>query len=334
MSIVIPCRNEEAFISQCISSLLKSDHPSELIEIIVCDGMSDDRTPEILEDFATKHVNVIKLENKNQTTQHALNLGVKHATGEIIIILGAHAEVYPDFISKSVEVLHEHPDAGCVGGIVDNLTTSGSSKAIAIAMASPFGVGNAHFRTGLKEGYVDTVGSPAYKREVFETVGLFDDELVRNQDDEFNFRVLKAGYKIYFSKAIKYKYHVRPTFGKLLRQYFQYGYWKVYVNKKHKTITTGRQLVPALFVIYFIGGLLLSWQNLQILNLYLVVLGIYVISAFISAAMATLNPINIMKTMCAFIFMHFGYGVGYLEGLFHFYVLNKKPTSTHTTLTR
>ena len=334
ISIVIPCRNEEMYISQCLNSLLASNYPKELVEIIVCDGMSTDNTPALIEELASKHPSVIKLENKNQFTPHGLNLGIERSSGEIIIILGAHTEVYPDFLSKCVNALNDNTDAGCVGGLLENITTDGSSKAISTAMSSVFGVGSAHFRTGRKEGYVDTVAFGAYRKEVFKKVGVFDEDLVRNQDDEFNYRLIKSGYKIYLSKEIRAKYYVRSSFVKLLRQYFQYGYWKVYVNKKHKTITTFRQIVPALFVVFLIAGLTLSWLNAVVFTAFLAILLVYVVSAKIAAIQSTWNPVGIAKTIFAFMMMHIGYGVGYLEGLVHFYIFNKKPAGNLSTLSR
>jgi len=320
VSIVIPCRNEEMHISQCITSLINSDYPQELMEIIVCDGMSTDSTAELVEELAAKHSSIVKLENENQFTPHGLNLGIEYASGDVIIILGAHAEVYPGYIAKCVEALDAKHEAGCVGGVLESIATDRSSKAISTAMSSVFGVGSAHFRTGLKDGFVDTVAFGAYRKEVFEKIGLFDEELLRNQDDEFNYRLISSGFKIYLSKDIKSKYYVRSSFRNLLRQYFQYGYWKVYVNKKHKTITTMRQIVPSLFIVFLVAGFILSWLNTLVFAAYLAVLLVYVISAKIAAIQATWNVVGIAKTMLAFMIMHIGYGVGYLEGLLHFYI--------------
>jgi len=319
VSIIIPCRNEEKYIARCISSVINSDYPEELLEVLVCDGLSDDRTPEIVNQFASKYPSVKYLLNKKQTVPYALNLGVQNATGDIIIILGGHAEVYPDYIKTCVELLDNNPEIGCVGGLLDNIYEDDVSTVIAAAMSSPFGVGSAHFRTGAKEGYVDTVAFGVYKKEVFEKIGLFDEKLVRNQDDEFNYRLIKAGYKIFLSKEIRVKYYVRSSFFKLFKQYYQYGYWKVFVNKKHKTITTFRQIIPFFFVLFLIVGGMLCMINYLFIKFYVSLLLFYSIVSVLSAFQKTNNPFKICIVIYAYLILHVSYGLGYSMGLINFF---------------
>ena len=213
-------------------SFLQSNYPNELFNIFLCDGMSDDKTREIIQGIAKNNNQVILLDNLKQTTPFALNIALKKSTADIKIIFGAHATADPNFIIENVRAFENASDIGCTGGVIENVYENHTSKIIGLAMSSPFGVGNAHFRTGTKDGFVDTVAFGAYKKEVFEKVGYFDESLTRNQDDEFNFRVLKNGFRIYLSNKIYSKYYVRGAFDKLFKQYFQYGYWKVFVNKK------------------------------------------------------------------------------------------------------
>ncbi|MBN4051289.1 glycosyltransferase family 2 protein [bacterium AH-315-M05] len=331
VSVVIPCRNEEKYIARCISSVINSDYPEELLEVLVCDGLSGDRTPEIVNQFASECSSVKYLVNEKQIVPYALNLGLKNATGDIIIILGAHAEVSPNYIRSCVELLDNNPEIGCVGGLLDNIYEDDISTVIAAAMSSPFGVGTAHFRTGLKEGYVDTVAFGTYRREVFDKVGIFDEELVRNQDDEFNYRVIKAGYKIFLSKDIRAKYYVRSSFKNLYKQYYQYGYWKVYVNKKHRTITTVRQLAPLLFVLMLLTGTGMSFIDFLFLKIILIILVIYFIIGMFSAIQKTINPIKILKIVIAYLILHISYGLGYLTGVINFLILLQKPVTPHST---
>jgi hypothetical protein len=210
-----------------------------------------------------------------------------------------------------------------------------TSEIIAAAMSSPFGVGNAHFRTGTKEGYVDTLAFGAYKKEVFEKVGYFDEELVRNQDDEFNFRVIKGGFKIYLSQKIRSKYYVRASYSKLYRQYFQYGYWKVFVNQKHGAVTSGRQLIPPLFVAGFILGVAGSLISPEINLLWGAAMCLYILSACLFAArMVGFNISKIIKVAATFFILHFSYGSGYLKGVLNFLILKKKPEKKHESLSR
>ncbi|HOY48518.1 MAG TPA: glycosyltransferase family 2 protein, partial [Flavobacteriales bacterium] len=280
VSVVIPCRNEEKYIAKCIESVLASNYPSDMLDVFVCDGMSTDSTREIVKNFHENN-RVTLLDNLQITTPFALNLGIEKSLADIIIILGAHAELDKDYVKLCVETFEIDPEIGCVGGILDTISLDENSAAIALAMSSVFGVGNAHFRTGLKAGYVDTVAFGAYRKEVFERVGLFDSALTRNQDDEFNFRLIQGGFRIYLNPNIRAKYYVRSTFSKLYKQYKQYGYWKVYVNRKFKVVTTLRQLAPPLWVLFLIA-LPFAWLIHPILGtIHLILLLLYVLMSLL-----------------------------------------------------
>ncbi|MBN4072124.1 glycosyltransferase family 2 protein [Flavobacteriales bacterium AH-315-E23] len=331
ISVVIPCRNEEDYIGDCIKSILSSDYPTEFLEIIVCDGLSDDRTQEIVERVREENGNVKLLLNEQQTTPHALNIGIRKSKGELVIILGAHASLSSEYVSNCVAALNADKSLGCIGGVLTNTYFDRKSEAIAKAMSHPFGVGSAHFRTGRKSGYVDTVAFGAYRREVFDKIGMFDEALTRNQDDEFNYRVLQAGYKIKLDTDISAVYHVRASFGKLFSQYFQYGYWKVYVNKIHRTITTFRQLVPLIFVLFLITFIPLAFLHDIFLKLLVVGLVFYFAGAFVSAFSSSVHPVQLIRIIASFIILHVSYGFGYLTGLIHFVILGKSYARSNGT---
>ncbi len=333
VSVIIPCKNEEDYIDKCIQSILNSDYPTELISIFVCDGLSTDKTPEIVKKIAENNTNVHYLINKAETTPQGLNLGLKTANSDVKIILGAHAEVTPEFIKENVAILEQHPEVGCAGGVIKNVFENETSEIIGAAMSSPFGVGNAHFRTGNKDGFVDTVAFGAYRNEVFEKVGYFDEELVRNQDDEFNFRLIKNGFKIYLSQKIISLYYVRASFKKLFKQYYQYGYWKVFVNKKHQTVTSIRQLIPLFFVLFLIQLTISPLIHVYFLFLNLIVLANYFLLAFIFASKVT-SKTNIASVIFTFLILHISYGFGYLKGLIDFVLFNKKPVKKSMELSR
>lgn len=331
ISVVIPCRNEEKYIASCIDSVLRADYPSDKLQVLVSDGESDDGTRDILRQYEQKYSNVKMLDNKQRTTQYALNLGIRESKGNVIMILGAHAEVEKGYFKHSIEVFEKDEKIGCAGGVIENIHENKSAEVISKAMSSTFGVGNAHFRTGEREGYVDTVAFGAYKREVFEKIGLFDEDLIRNQDDEFNFRLIKNGYKIYLSKKIRSKYYVRASYKKLFRQYFQYGYWKVFVNRKHKTITSFRQLIPFFLVLYIISGAILSFVHVYLAVLYLTGILIYLLTGFIFAIKASRGKGQSLKILYSFIILHFSYGWGYMKGILDFYILRKKEVEKKQT---
>lgn len=335
VSIVIPCRNEENYIARCIDSVLASDYPNDLIEIFVCDGKSDDRTPGIVQEYSGKNPQVKYVVNEKMTTPYALNLGIKQARGNVIIILGAHSELAKDYVSTCVSVLNEKPDVSCVGGVLKNHSEDELTQAIAAAMSSSFGVGSAHFRTGIKSGYVDTVAFGAYRKEVFEQIGHFDEELTRNQDDEFNYRMTKNGMKLWLSNQTSVVYHVRSSFKKLLRQYYQYGYWKVYVNRKHKAITTFRQLIPLFFVLFLLFGGVLSVFSNWLAVTYSAIIGLYIILAIWVALGAKVSIAYKPSVVLAFLCIHISYGTGYLLGIIDFILLGKiKPSEKQEKLSR
>jgi glycosyltransferase involved in cell wall biosynthesis len=330
VSVVIPCRNELGHISRCIESVLSSSYPIELLDVIVVDGMSDDGTIDEIKKLFGGNNRVQIIENQKRTTPVALNLGIKQSNAEYIMILGAHSEISNNYIINSIKHLLDDSKLGCSGGLLRSISINDNAKIISMAMSSAFGVGTSHFRTGLVSGYVDTVAFGVYPKKIFEEIGYFDEELTRNQDDEMSYRILKHGYKIFLDINTYATYYVRSSFRKLAAQQFQYGYWKVYVNKKHQSITTFRQLVPLFFLLYLISLPL----GLYIHRTYVLPLVIYVLAAFVISISRTYNPLDIIKQIFAFIVLHLSYGYGYLRGIIDFLILNKKQVQQHTHLTR
>lgn len=331
VSIVIPCRNEAGFIGRCLASLELADLDRERTTVLVCDGMSTDGTRAEIATFTDRLSWMRLLDNPARTTPQALNLGLRHRSFDVGIILGAHAEVEPDFVTRNLDVLKNDRAVGCAGGIITSEYSDERSRHIGLAMGHPFGVGSAHFRTGLRSSYVDTVAFGAYRQEVFETVGWFNEALVRNQDDEFNYRVTEAGFKIKLDTRIRSRYHVRASYGRLFRQYRQYGYWKVYVNRLHGALTTFRQLVPAAWVACLVWGAVLAWLVPTLWWVYLVGVLLYLGTAMWSAFRSGAGLRGIPGVMCAFAILHLAYGLGYWQGIFRFILLRAQPSS-HSTL--
>jgi len=199
VTVIVPERNEEKFITRCLESILHQDYGPEYFEVIVVDGISTDKTCEIIRHLQHEHGNLHLLDNPRRIVPTVLNLGLQRAQGEIIIRVDGHATIAPDYISRCVEMLAE-TNADCVGGPINSISENADGRAIALAMSSKFGVGNSRFRVADGyEGYVDTLAFGAYKRSVFERIGFFDEELVRCQDDEFNYRLIKNGGKIFMT---------------------------------------------------------------------------------------------------------------------------------------
>lgn len=336
VSVIIPCKNEQDYIEDCINSIFNNTQLGFSLEVIVCDGLSNDNTPRILEKLKATYPKLKILLNKQVFTPHALNMGIQESEGDFIIIFGAHAVMRSKFITSCIEVLKEHPKVMCVGGLIHNSYSDLKSESIGFAMSSSFGVGNAHFRTGAKEGLVDTVAFGMYRKELFNKIGLFDVNLVRNQDDDFNFRITKNGFQIYLINQYLSDYFVRGSFSKLYSQYFQYGYWKVYVNRKHKAITTMRQLIPLFFVLYLfvLLGLLLiitkpyAWVLLSPMLLY------FLCSLLIPYKMYLRKVKLGFWTSYTFFILHISYGLGYASGIYEFIIKNKRWSNKNIQDTR
>jgi GT2 family glycosyltransferase len=316
VTVIIPMYNERAYVGECLDSLIKSDYPAGYFEVLVLDGRSDDGSQNIVLKLARKYDFVRPLDNPRRITAAAMNVGIQNARGDVIIVLSAHSFVASDFISQNVACLSK-TGADCVGGPIHSTFESFLGKTISLAMSSPFGVGNALFRYSQKEQYVDTVAFGAYRRQVFDEIGLFDETLVYNEDDEFNYRLRKHGGKIFLTPAIKSFYHCRTSLGQLWKQYFRYGFGKVRVIQRHPEATMIRHFVPFTFVSTLLVSGLLGTLNPIFLWLFLSVLASYLIVSFLfSLRISARNGWKHLPVLpVAFACLHFSYGLGFLVGL-------------------
>lgn len=320
VSVICPIRNEENYISQCLESLVNQTYDPYNMEILVVDGMSDDRTREIVREFAANYPQVRLLDNPKRYVPSALNIGIRQAWGEYIIRMDGHAKAAPDFVEKSIAAL-ENNEADCAGGPIISVNDTETGKAIALAMSSSFGVGNSRFRTSVdKPCYVDTLAFPAFKREVFSKVGLFDEEMVRCQDDEFNFRIRKFGGKILLTPEIKSWYYPRGGFKKLWKQYFGYGLWKIRVVQKHFWKMQVRHFFPAGFVLSLLLPLILSFFIPGAYRVSIGIAGLYIAPSVLAAGLTWRRnkEVSFFKVLFSFYILHFSYGIGFLWGLIKF----------------
>lgn len=324
VTIIIPARNEKSYIEECLDSFVSQTYPKELLEVFVCDGMSSDGTREIVKNYEEKYSNIRLIDNPGLTAPKGMNAGIKSSSADIIIIFGAHAYADRDFVANNVKALTDE-NIGCSGGPIETISENDKGRAIALAMSSPFGVGNALFRYSKKKTYVDTVAFGAYWKRVLDDTGYFDEELVRNQDDELNLRVTEKGYKILLSPDIKSYYYSRPSYKKLWRQYFQYGFWKVRVMQKHGRTASLRHIVPLMFVLFNIFGLLLGIFFKYILFAWASVMIVYLLCDLLFSLKAGKNNIKYaVYIMPVFPILHLSYGLGFLEGLINFYIIGSK----------
>ena len=336
IAVVIPCRNEVRNIEECIDAIYASDLPPGFeLTVNVVDGISTDGTIEILQRLQHKYSRLQIVPNEKQLTPFAFNLGIYAAKdADFYQIIGARQVVSSNYLKEAVESLEKDPSVWCVGGQVHNVYLNKNSKMIAQAMSTSFGMGLGNFRTLNESGFVDTVGTPMYPAWVFEKIGYFDEELIRNQDDDFNFRVIKAGGKIFYNHSISLKYYVRGSESQLWKQFMQYGYWKVYVNKKHKAVTTLRQLVPPLFVLFLMLLPFLFLINPLVFFIGLSFLGVYILLGLLVTSRIAESITEFNRIFIIFPILHVSYGWGYLKGIFRFLIMNKKPSIQSKTLSR
>lgn len=319
ISIIVPCRNEERYIAGCLESILASDYPADRMEVLVADGRSDDGTRGVVAEVASRDERVRLLDNAQRITPTALNTAIRAASGDIIVRMDAHV-VYPrTYLSRLISALEE-TGADNVGGVLATLPADDTpmARAIALGLSHRFGVGNSYFRVGATERrWVDTVAFGCYRRDVFERIGLFDEELVRNQDDEFNARLIKNGGRILLEPAVVAQYYGRRSLRHLARMFFQYGLFKPLVARKVGRVMTVRQLVPALLVLGLAGTALLTpWVPIAG-PAFAVLAGLYLAAVAVNAigSVAPAGPKSAALMVLVFPTLHFSYGVGFLAGI-------------------
>jgi len=347
VSILIPIRNETAYIERCINAIQDQDYPGEM-EILIIDGQSTDKTRDTLRQLALDPSVFTILDNPGEIVPIGINIALRQTKGKIIIRVDGHCIIAPDYVSNCVRHLQTDNVDG-VGGPMKTIGETPLAKIIALAMGSPFGVGNSAFRTISGTSMLtDTIPFPAYTRQIIERAGLYDEELKRNQDDEYNYRIRALGGKILLAADVQSTYFSRASLQKLWKQYLEYGYYKVRVLQKHPRQMSARQFIPPIFVFCLIisGFLFLSYNfhsSPAILYLSSFTPLAYII-ANLAASLWTIysnnknisqfslfNHLFFVTLPIAFIILHISYGLGFLLGLFHFWnrwrdTIGKVPT--------
>jgi len=335
VSIVVPCRNERQHIEHCVRSILAQESSAGGFEVIIADGMSNDGTRNVLKRLEGEDPRLRIIDNPGQTAAAGLNAAIRIARGDIIMRMDAHTRYAPDYVRQCVLVLEE-TGADNVGGPWIAEGRGLTSSAIAAAFQSPFAVGGARGHNPSYEGELDTVYLGCWRRDVFDRVGLFDEELVRSEDDEFNLRLVRAGGKIWQSPRIKSWYTPRDSLSFLFRQCVQDGYWKVRVIQKHTLPASVRHLVPGTFVTFMVALPLASLWWPDISPLWLGLVGVYSTASLGAAVVAVKRRgwTSFPVIPAAFFCYHFGYGYGFLRGIVDLFVFKGKRNEKFTKLTR
>lgn len=320
VSVIMPVRNEMAYIERSLGAVLAQDYPPERMEILVVDGMSNDGTREFVRSAQAQRPQLRLIDNPRGIVPPGLNIGIAQAQGDIIVRVDGHCEIAADYVRRCVEHLLTG-EVEAVGGPIETVGETDEAQSIALAMSSWFGVGGSAFRT-VKDRpmLVETVAFPAYTRPTLERLGPFDEELVRNQDDEYNYRLLKSGGRILLSPDIRSRYYSRSGLRSVWRQYYQYGYWKVRVMQKHPRQMRGRQFVPPAFVVALLGSSVLGFVFRPLWILTAIIVTLYATADL--AASLSLGRANglrhVPRLLLIHPILHLSYGWGFLVGLARF----------------
>jgi len=315
VTIAMPAYNEERYIEACIASVQAQDYPRNLIEILIADGRSTDRTREIIAALAAADPRIHLVDNPARLQAAGLGLMVKQATGDVVVRMDVHCEYAPDYVRRCVEVL-ERTGADNVGGSQRAKARTAFQRALCAALGSPLGVGGARYRSPDAEGYVDTVFLGAFRRRVFEAVGLWDPGAITNEDAELNQRILDSGGQIYLSREIVVHYFPRDSFKTLARQYYKYGIGRARTLLKLGSFPNVRPALPFLMVA---GGTLLLVVP-PLWPLAPVAFATYALATGAEAVRvgAALGPAAIPTIWAIFPTLHLSHGIGFAAGLLRY----------------
>jgi succinoglycan biosynthesis protein ExoA len=309
-------------VGDALDSVLANDWPVERMEVLVVDGMSDDGTRDVVGEYAGRDSRVKLLDNPGRFAGDAMNVGVAAARGDLIARLDAHGTVPPEYLREAAAVLAERPEVWAVGGPMTRTGIDDNSRLVAAITSSDFATGNAGKRCGDYEGAVDAVAFPLWRRDVFARVGPFDEAFIRNQDDDFDMRLRRAGGIVFQTPRLRVRYFVRGTPARLLRQYFQYGAWKVLLLKKHGGLPGWTPLAPPAFfaalALGIAGGFVTPWAWLTAGVLAALYFCADVIASAGVAAKTGLR--NFFKALALFPGLHFAYAAGLVSGMWFCYV--------------
>ena len=318
-SLIMAVRNEAKYIRQSLECLLSQDYPANRLELIVADGLSDDGTPQAIRSLQGRYPNLRLLENPRRTTATGLNLAILAARGEVIVRMDGHSEIRPDYVRSCVAEL-QRTGADHVGGAAPPIGDSAFGKAVALATTTRFGAGGSSFRYSDREEWVNTVFLGAWTRGTLEKLGLFDEGLLCNEDDEFNYRLCEQGGRILLSPLLKATYRPRGAPAPLAKQYFRYGFWKVRVMQKHPRQMRWSHFAPAAFAAALAGSALWALFDVSgrvvlgsVAALYLAA---NLAASVLAAARAGSRDAGLLPV--AYAILHLSYGVGFLCGLIRF----------------
>jgi succinoglycan biosynthesis protein ExoA len=316
VSVVIPVLNEERFIDACLRAVLAQDYPATLMEIVVVDGVSSDRTAALVRAIAAEDSRIRLLTNPKQKTPTSMNLGVAAARGQVVVRIDGHSLVARDHVRRNVEFL-QRSGADHVGGLMKAQGHNTVASAIALALSSPFGVGNAVFRYTDREQDLDTVPFGAYRRDTLLRLGGFDERFSQGQDSELDFRITLSGGRVRINPDIRTEYFCRDSLPRLAQQFFRYGRAKAFIFHKHGALPSPRALAPAALLSTVMALTLAAPIFRPARRALAVLLGIYALACTVAGIRVAARQGWRHTPLLPIIFavLHFSHGAGFLAGL-------------------
>ena len=322
ITVIIPCFNEALFIEKTIRSLI-DDYVLASSEILIVDAMSTDKTRNIISILVKEGLPLRVIDNPDKYQVFGMNKGIQEARGKYIIRVDAHAAYPEGYIQKCIMLLEE-TGAQNVGGIMLPRGDTPVQKAIALAMQHPVGVGDARFHRGNYSGYVDTVYLGAFRKSIFDRIGMYDTNLKTNEDAELNLRIIRSGGRIYLDSSLKVEYIPRSSFKQLIVQYFRYGKGRCFTTLKHKKFTSWRQLAPVLLVLSLLASLVLGfWKPLAFLFWPLYGLSLVAVGLFSRLEKGVSLKLRLLLSV-SFLIMHISWGAGFLSGCINYLFKRKR----------
>ena len=321
VTVIMPIRNEGSFIDRSLGAVIEQDFPRERMQILVADGRSTDDTRARVQELGRRNPGLALeiVDNPGGIVPTGMNAALRRAKGEVVVRVDGHTIIERDYIQRCLDAL-SRTGADCVGGRMDAVADAALGRAVALATSSPFGVGGARFHYSPREEEVDTVYMGTWPRELFQRLGGFDEEMVRNQDDELSYRIRERGGRIMLDPSIRSRYYPRTTLRTLWRQYFQYGYWKVRVMQKHPLQMKLRHFAPGALVATLLLTALLSPFAAAARLAFAGVAGVYLLANLVASAWTARRADLASAPWLPVVFgaLHLSYGAGFLTGLFRF----------------
>ena len=321
ISVIVPCRNEAGYISQCLDSIIANSYPKDRTEILVIDGMSEDNTGDIVREYENKYPYICLFDNPKKVLAAAWNIGIKKAKGDIIMTLNAHGVFRNDYISNCEKHFRQY-DADYIGGIIISRPRNNNyaDKAITIALSNGFGVGNSYFRIGLKKPMLaDTAAFGGYRKEIFGKIGLYKEDLDRSQDMEFHSRLRKMGGKILLAPDMICDYYLRSGLKDFIKDSFVNGFWVLYPFKFTNIAVSLRHLTPMVFIVSIICLAFLSKLSIIFWWFLLFISALYISAGLYNSfriAVKEKDPGLLFIMPVLFAILHVGYGLGTCYGGF------------------